>query len=60
MAIDPAHDTAADDVATRRLALRPVARWVTFVDERGRSRPVMRWHEPDVDAEFRAVVSGRA
>ena len=29
-------------------ALRPIARWVLTVDERGRSRLVMRWQVPDV------------
>jgi hypothetical protein len=29
-------------------ALRPVARWVRAVDERGRPRLVMHWAVPDV------------
>ena len=35
--------------------LRPVARWVSTVDERGRRRLVMQWHVPDLDDALRAL-----
>jgi hypothetical protein len=37
-------------------SVRPVARWIQSVDDRGRCRLVMTWHVPDLDAELRAVV----
>ena len=32
--------------------LRPVARWVTEIDDRGRRRLVMVWRVPDVEADL--------
>jgi hypothetical protein len=37
--------------------LRPVARWVTETDERGRRRLVMVWQVPDVDVELGHVAA---
>ena len=36
--------------------LRPEARWVSTIDERGRARLVMAWHVPDADEALRTVV----
>jgi hypothetical protein len=50
MAIAPA-SVAASTAA----ALRPTARWVSTVDEKGRRRLVMKWHVPDLDEALRAL-----
>jgi hypothetical protein len=49
--------TPAPDV-DRGVALRPVARWVPTVDERGRRRLIMVWSVPDIDEAFPALVRG--
>lgn len=41
--------------ATTAAPLRPVARWVSTVDDRGRRRLVMQWHVPDLDDALRAL-----
>lgn len=47
------------ETADAGAALRPVATWAPAVDERGRSRLVMRWHIPDPDEALRALLGAR-
>lgn len=48
--------TVVPSVPASATSVRPVARWIQTVDDRGRCRLVMLWHVPDLDAALRAIV----